>query len=153
MGHRLRQNWNTFNNAMNQLVVGIFDQFFPEEDQHQQAAPPGQQEAEEQQVAGADQEEQQMAEMGQNDLDLQDQNEAAMEDLEDGDADQDLMQEEIPAAAQEQLDQQEEMEDQETEPPIHLWLQGNHPLLPACSLCPREQGEDPCKRVRRVVFE
>ena len=149
MGHRLRQNWNTFNNAMNQLVVGIFDQFFPEEDQ--QPTPPGQQEAEEQQVAGADQEEQQMAEMGQNDLQVQ--NEAAVEDLEDGDADQALMQEEIPAAAQEQLDQQEEMEDQETEPPIHLWLQGNHPLLPACSLCPREQGEDPCKRVRRVVFE
>ena len=168
MGHALRQNWNNFNeamnqaaNAMNQAVINILVHFYPEDGQHQQPPPPGQQ-GEEQQVAGADQEGQQMAEADQDnfqdeammeDLEIG----AMMEDLEIGEAGQNAMQEEIPDAAQEQLNQQEEIqnevEDMEAEPPIHLWSEGSHPCLPACTLCPRRPDQGPCKRVRRVVFE
>ena len=168
MGHTLRQNWNTFNeamnqaaNAMNQAVINILDHFYPEDGQHQQPPPHGQQ-GEEQQVAGAGQEGQQMAEAGQDDFQDEAMVEepeigAMMEDLEIEDAGQNVMQEEIPGAAQEQLNQPEqiqtEMEDMEAEPPLHLWSEGSHPCLPACSLCPRKPNGDPCKRVRRVVFE
>ena len=82
---------------------------------------------------------------------------AMMEDLEIEDAGQNVMQEEIPGAAQEQLNQpeqiQNEMEDMEAEPPLHLWSEGSHPCLPVCSLCPKRPDQEPCKRVRRVMFE